>query len=93
MTDPVTKTLPFFFQILISSYIRSHTILSSIRININVLLYYFTILFSSYNFFIGHILSQNREDRVASCHVVYILGLKGKDNIGFISSQIIEVTL
>ena len=37
-------------------------------------------------------MSLNREDRVASCHVVYILGLKGKDNIGFISSKIIEVT-
>ena len=37
----------------------------------------------SRNVSFGHILSFNQEDRVASCHVVYILGLKGKDNIGY----------
>ena len=46
-----------------------------------ILLHVFILI--SLNVLLGHILSFNQEDRVASCHVVYILGLKGKDNIGY----------
>ena len=46
-----------------------------------ILLHVFILI--SLNVLLGHILSYNQEDRVASCHVVYILGLKGKDNIGY----------
>ena len=42
--------------------------------------------FISFHVFLGHILSYNQEDRVASCHVVYILGFKGKGQHNWLSA-------